>query len=395
MERRKPQLPMYKECTGCMACVDSCHQQALQCTMNDEGHIVPVVDQSKCINCGLCEKTCPVVSKQEYTTSPLAKAYAGWAKDDAVRLVSATAGAFAAMALKVLSEGGYVCGAAIVDGLFVKHICINRVEDLYLLQGSKYTQSDATGIYQTVFEHLKTGTTVLFSGTGCQVAGMYGYIGKKKYDGTLYTVDLICGGVPSRLLIDKFIENEPYKVKRIVSFRSKDNGWSPRGFKYNLKVEDSNGMLHDYSDKHNLITTGFACEMTNRYSCYQCHFAGVNRMSDFTIGDYWGVKAYPEQHHNGVSAIIAHNERAVDFLKGCDRYLEVNEADLKDILSHNKRLALSIDKRYLLPERKFLTFAFKRLSYKPLCKIYALDFGSKSPWMVYKAYRTVLAKLLR
>ena len=195
-----PKLAKYKDCTGCMACVDICHQQALRCSINEEGHIVPVFDENTCINCGASEKTCPVVSKLEYTTSPLAKAYAGWAKDDAVRLVSATAGAFAAMALKVLSEGGYVCGAAIVDGIFVKHICIDKKEDLHLLQGSKYTQSCATGIYKTVYDHLKTGAMVLFSGTGCQVAGLYGYIGKKKYDGALFTIDLSCGGVPSRLL---------------------------------------------------------------------------------------------------------------------------------------------------------------------------------------------------
>lgn len=390
-----PRLAKYKECTGCMACVDSCHQQALQCSMNDEGHIVPVVDEGKCINCGLCEKTCPVVSKMEYTRSSLAKAYAVWAKDDAVRLVSATAGAFAAMALNVLSEGGCVCGAAIVDGLYVKHICIDKKEDLQLLQGSKYTQSEATGIYKAVYEHLKIGAVVLFSGTGCQVAGLYGYLGKKKYDGTLYTVDLICGGVPSRLLIDKFIENETFKVKRIVSFRSKDNGWSPRGFKYNLKVEDSQGTLHDYTDKCNLITMGFACEMTNRYSCYQCQFAGINRMSDFTIGDYWGVKDYPEQHHKGVSAVIAHSERAVKFLKACDGYLETKDADLIDILSHNKRLGKTKDRSYMLPERRFLTTAFRRMGYKTLCRIYALDFSNKSPWMLYKAYRTIILRIIK
>lgn len=390
-----PELAKYKECTGCMACVDNCPQQALQCTLNEEGHIVPVFDETKCINCGVCEKTCPVVSKINYSSSPLSKAYAAWAKDDGLRKRSATAGAFASLAQRILYEGGYVCGAANVDGIHVKHICIDNIEDLHLLQGSKYTQSDATGIYKIVYKHLKVGDTVLFSGTGCQVAGLYGYIGKKKYDGILYTVDLICGGVPSRLLIDKFIESEPYTVKRIVSFRSKDNGWSPRGFKYNLKVEDSQGTLHDYTDKRNLITTGFACEMTNRYSCYQCQFAGVNRMSNFTIGDYWGVKDYKEQHHKGVSAIIAHNERAVEFLKACDSYLEVKEADLKDILSHNKRLGIGKDKRYLLPERKFMSRAFRLLGYKTLSKIYAFDFSNKSPWMLYKAYRSIISRIIK
>lgn len=390
-----PRLANYKECTGCMACVDSCHQQALQCSLNEEGHIVPVFNETKCVNCGQCEKTCPVVSKIKYSSSPLSKAYAAWAKDDELRKRSATAGAFASLAQRILYEGGYVCGAANVDGIHVKHICIDNIEDLHLLQGSKYTQSDATGIYLTTYKHLKAGDTVLFSGTGCQVAGLYGFLGKRKYEGVLYTVDLICGGVPSRLLIDKFIENEPFQTKRIISFRSKEQGWSPKGFKYNLKVEDSEGHVHDYTDKRNLITTGFSCEMTNRYSCYQCQFAGVNRMSDFTIGDYWGVKDYPEQHYNGVSVIIAHNDKAEKFLKTCNQYIETKRADVSDVLAHNKRLALTKDKRYLLPERKHLAFLFSRFSYMTLCKIYVFDFGSKSPWMLYKVFRVILSRIIK
>jgi coenzyme F420-reducing hydrogenase beta subunit len=389
-----PELAKYKDCTGCMACVDSCSQSALFCSINDEGHLVPALEGDKCIQCGICEKACPIVSKFPYTESPLANAYASWAADEEIRYRSATAGAFAALAQKILSECGYVCGAAIVDGLHVKHICIDNEKDLHLLQGSKYSQSDATGIYKTVYNHLKSGAKVLFSGTGCQVAGLYGFLGKRKYEGILYTVDLICGGVPSRLLIDKFVENEPYKTARIISFRSKEGGWSPKGFKYNLKVEDHEGRVHDYTSKRNLVTTGFACEMTNRYSCYECKFAGANRKSDFTIGDYWGVADYQEQHYNGVSVIIAHNEKADLFLHTCNQYLITKNAEITDILSHNRRLAQTKDKRYIFPERKFLSFAFRKLSYKTLCKIYAFDFDNKSPWMLYKVYRAIITKLI-
>ena len=390
-----PELAKYKECTGCMACVDNCPQLALQCSLNEEGHIVPVVDDTKCINCGLCEKTCPVVLKINYSSSPLANAYAAWAKDDKLRKRSATAGAFAALAQKVLSEGGYVCGAANVDGIHVKHICIDRMEDIYLLQGSKYTQSDTTGIYQTTYNHLKAGNTVLFSGTGCQVAGLFEFLGKRIFNGSLITVDLICGGVPSRLLIETFIKKAPFEVKRIVSFRSKEKGWSPNGFKYNLKVEDDSGIIHDYTGIRNLITTGFACEMTNRYSCYECRFAGTRRLSDFTIGDYWGIKDYPEQHYNGVSVIIAHNKKAESFLSSCNQYLVTKSADVLEVLAHNKRLALTKDKRYILPERKYLAFAFKRLRYKTLCKIYAFDFSNKSPWMLYKVFRAIVSRIIK
>ena len=241
-----PQLAKYKECTGCMVCVDSCNHGALTTSLNEEGHIVPLIDESKCVNCGLCEMVCPVATKLPYSESPIANAFAAWAKDRLVRMNSATAGAFSAMAQCVLSQGGVICGASNVDGIHVKHICIENISELYRIQGSKYTQSNAKGIYKAVFRYLKQGRFILFSGTGCQVAGLYSYLRKRKYKGRLITVDLICGGIPSRLLIDKFIEGEPYQVKQIVSFRTKEHGWAPYGFKYNLKVMDT-GMLFEHS----------------------------------------------------------------------------------------------------------------------------------------------------
>lgn len=391
----KPLLATERTCTGCLACVDTCAKSALHKTLGPDGHIYVDVDESKCVGCKLCEKACPVISELTYGTSPLATAFAGWAKIEIVRRNAATAGAFSALALYTLSLGGYVCGAAIVDGIYVKHICINNASELPRLQGSKYTQSDASGIYKTVYDKLKDGCIVLFSGTGCQVAGIYRFLGKKKYTGKLITVDLICGGVPSRLLIQKFVENEPFQTREIISFRSKDNGWKPNGFKYNLKVVDTEGILHDYTGKRNLITTGFACEMTDRYSCYNCQFAGLHRMSDFTIGDYWGVKDYPEQHYNGVSAIIAHNDEALVLLKAAKAYIEVKEADINDINKHSRRLVAHIDKRYMLLERKYMAKIFNKCSYSTLKCIYAYDFGKFSPWMLYKVYRALASKILR
>ena len=130
-----PQLAKYKECTGCMACVDSCNHNALNVSLNEEGHIVPLIDKNKCVSCGLCEKVCPVVAKLPYSESPKAEAFAAWAKDKVVRMNSATAGAFSAMAQYVLSQGGVACGASNVDGTHVRHICIEDINELYKLQG--------------------------------------------------------------------------------------------------------------------------------------------------------------------------------------------------------------------------------------------------------------------
>lgn len=389
-----PKLADIKECTGCMACVDSCTKGALVFSVADDGHIYPKLDQSLCVNCGLCEKSCPVISKATYTESPIAEAYAAWSKNDELRKNSASGGVFSAMAEDIIAKGGVVYGCTMDGRANVHHIRIDKESDIHLLQGSKYTQSNTTGIYKQAYSDLKAGRTVLFSGTGCQVAALYSYLESKVYNGKLITVDLICGGVPSKLLIDKFLECEPMHIKKIISFRTKETGWKPTGFVYNLKVEDYEGNIYDYSDKRNLVTTGFACEMTNRFCCYQCRFAGIHRMSDYTIGDYWGVSDYKEEHYGGVSVIIAHNLDAVVHLQAMGNYLAIDKTDITKVLTRNYRLAKAIDRRYLLPERKYLPYFFRHLSYNNLCKVYAFDFNNHSTWILYKIYRFIISKII-
>lgn len=388
-----PTLASINNCTGCAACVDSCAQSALKMHYSNDGHLMPVLNVDLCVGCKICEKTCPVISKLQYSNDNYNVAYAGWAKSDRLRKTSATAGAFSALAQYVLDMRGVVFGVT-MNGTYAEHISIQNSEDLHKLQGSKYTQSNATNSYKSVFNYLRKGTLVLFSGTGCQVAALYSFLKNKKYSGELITVDLICGGVPSRLLIEKFIENEPYNIKAIRSFRTKENGWKAFGFKYNLKIEDNNGEIHDYTNKRNLIIDGFGSGITNRYSCYRCEFAGDNRMSDFTIGDYWGVTEFPDQIKNGVSAIIAHNDKAIRVLSSAEDYLEVHETKIEDIKRFNRRLNKCNDLLFKLPERRYLAKLFSILPYRTLNRIYAFDFSSKSLWMIYKAYRVLAAKLL-
>lgn len=390
-----PKLAEKKECTGCMACVDSCAKGALHFNVEHDGHIYPLLEKDLCVNCGACEKVCPVVSKFSYSQSTESEAFASWSENNKMRMNSASGGVFSALAEYVISDGGVAYGAAIGVVAEVHHIRISNIEEICKLQGSKYSQSDTSGVYKQVYSDLRSGLFVLFSGTGCQLAGLYSFLNGRKYKGKLLTVDIICGGVPSKLLIDKFLECEPFKIKKILSFRTKDTGWKPQGFKYNLKVIDDNNKIHDYTDKRNLVTTGFACEMTNRYSCYKCQYAGLYRMSDFTIGDFWGAKDFEEEHYNGLSAIIAHNQEAIKLLKVIEPYLAAKPVSVDDVLKYNPRLDKVIDKRYKMLERRFLTWAFRKLSYDTLKKIYALDFGKYSPWMIYKIYRLLMSKFLR
>ena len=384
MKNNTPQLASHRECTGCMACVDSCNHCALSSYIGEDGHYYVQTDEKACIGCLLCEKVCPVVSDMKYGQSNLSEFYAVWNKNNDERLKSASGGAFSAMAHYVIERGGVVIGAAIDNICDVNHVVVDSLNELYKLQGSKYTQSNTKGIFDKTYKHLREGKFVLFSGTGCQVAGLLSYLKNRKYTGRLITVDLICGGVSSKLLLQKFVENEPYKIKRIKSFRTKDHGWKPKGFVYNMKVEDTNGMIHDYTGIKNLITTGFSTELTNRYSCYDCKFIGSNRLSDFTIGDLWGDKEFPQEHYRGLSMLVVHNGKALRLLnemKGCLSLFHSDEVQAK---KHNYRLIDGKNSKGKSLERKFMPWIFAHCSYNVLKKIYANDYSNYSPWLILK-----------
>lgn len=384
-----PKLAAEKECTGCFACIDVCNKNAINIVEHLDGHRYVEIDESKCVGCGMCERTCPVVSGFEYQKSEYADFYAAWAKKRICRKASASGGVFYAMASSVIEQGGVVFGAKIESPCYVHHQAIETKEELSYLQGSKYTHSNASGNYKLALKYLKEGRMVLFSGTGCQIAGLLSFLKDKTCKGNLVTVDLICGGIPSRILIDKFISQVPYTVKRVLSFRTKETGWKPRGFRYNLKVEDENGKIYDYANKNNLITTGFSLELTNRYSCYDCSFVGINRKSDFTIGDYWGCNKYKEEHFDGISLVIAHNDKARQFLSSLKDSLFYDKADINLAISHNHRLVTGHSIQQYFFERKLLAFFSSHLSDSTFSKVYAYTFSNKSPWVLLKVFRKI------
>ena len=393
--KRKPHLANKKECTGCLACADSCQHDALHYYIGSDGHYYVNVDEEECVGCLFCENTCPIVTGQKYGESECATFYAAWNKDDETRARSASGGAFSAMAHYVIEQGGVVIGAATENICDVRHIVVNELEGLRLLQGSKYTQSNTNHIYIETYKLLKEGITVLFSGTGCQVGGLLSFLKNKRFKGRLITVDLICGGVPSKLLLQKFMENEPYEVKRIVSYRTKEHGWKPKGFVYNLKVEDPEGRIHDYTGKRNLVTTGFGTEMTDRYSCYDCQFVGKNRMSDFTIGDLWGDTEFPQEHYKGLSLVIAHNHQANAMLKDMKAFLHTSPCNESRASKVNFRLEDGQSLKKFTLERRYMEQLFTKCSYQTLKKIYTNDYKSYSPWIVWKVIRYGYLKMLR
>lgn len=365
--KKKPLLASTKTCTGCLACIDACNFNALDVKMRTDGHLYPEVKLENCTQCGLCTKTCPVVSGFSYQSeNDTSKPYAAWSNNDELRIKSASGGVFAAIAVNTIKKGGYVAGAT-MDGLKTKHILINKIEDIRKLQGSKYQQSNSAGIYKATYKKLKNNKTVLFSGLPCQIAGLLSFLNGKKYDGKLYTADMICGGVPSSLLINKF-ENKYPEVDKIISFRNKNNGWTSTNYKYELEYQNKDQTLKN--SKKNLIINGFSGTLTNRYSCYDCPYTHHNRKADITLADFWGLKEYPEEHFKGVSLVIVHSKNGQDLLNKAD--ITKHATTWQKSVPHNPRLVYGKRPfaRYKLA-RIFMPLLFEKLKYNTLLKIYA------------------------
>lgn len=181
-------------CTGCTACVAACPKSCLRMERDKEGFFYPVAEEAACINCDRCNRVCPAQKPLPVgDKKPLC--YAAISRQDRQRAQSSSGGVFSLLAEKVLEQGGAVYGAAMEPDLTVRHLRITHAEDLPRLMGSKYVQSRMGDCFTRVRLDLEQGRKVLFSGTGCQVQGLLGYLGGPKPG--LLTVDVICHGVPS------------------------------------------------------------------------------------------------------------------------------------------------------------------------------------------------------
>lgn len=327
----------YEKCTGCGACVQRCPKRCISWTQREFGFRYPQIDKDACVNCGQCEKVCPIDKALEVSAEQ--KAYAAVHKDDEVLAKSTSGGAFTAIADAVFAQGGIVYGAAMLDGMQVKHIRTSGKDDFEGLRSSKYLQSDTGTTYQMVEQDLKQGKTVLYSGTPCQIDGLKNFLGKD-YE-NLYTVDIVCHGVGSQAYFDKYMDyaRERYGKIKALRFRSKEYaGWSCGG---GVVVVDSSDCLKKipYRDFDNYYYSYFLSGDIYRKSCYSCKYANTNRVGDFTLGDYWGVEALnlPLQTENGCSLLLVNNRHAMQLLDEIES-LDRVESTVEQAAHCNKQL---------------------------------------------------------
>ena len=295
-----PVLAERSHCTGCGACASGCPKDAVTMERDKEGFLYPVVHGDACVRCGHCTAVCPALHRRELR--PLPAVFAAWNRDDSIRKDSTSGGVFSVLAEYILESGGVVFGAAMDGKQHLRHIACFRKEDLWRLRGAKYVQSDLGDCYREVKRWLRT-KPVLFSGTPCQVDGLYRYLGSRPDN--LTTCDLVCHGVPSPGVWEdmaRSIEVRKGKALQAVRFRNKVTGWKDSHF----TTVYTDGSV----DSAPLFATefgrAFGRALFLRPSCHRCAYTSMNRPGDFTLGDFWGLRPdeLPEQQERGVSLLL-------------------------------------------------------------------------------------------
>lgn len=317
-----------KNCCGCNACVQKCQKKCITMVEDTQGFMYPSVNKIECINCGLCEKVCPVANVMSKQQNILA--YAAYA-DDNIRMKSSSGGLFTLLAEKILDENGVVFGAAFDNDFLVHHISIESKDELFKLQGSKYLQSQIENTYVQVENHLKNERKVLFTGTACQIAGLKNFLGKE-YE-QLYTVDVLCHGVPSPKLWQhylKYQENCYNSQVTQVFFRSKKFGWR----KFSLQLQFNNSSIYEEVYEKDMYMKLFLSNICLRPSCHDCKYKKMNRPSDITIGDSWGIEKYmPEMDDDkGTSVVLIHSQKGKELFDSCKNEMLFKEAEVDQIL---------------------------------------------------------------
>lgn len=333
-----------EECCGCGACMNACPKGAI-CMENDEyGFSYPKIDDTLCVECGLCKKVCGYQNGKQNPKASLA--YAAISKDFALVMNSASGGMFAHLAGEILSCGGvvYGCSMEYKDGeLSPEHIRVNTAQDLIKLQGSKYVQSDMGFCFRAARDDLESGKKVLFSGTPCQIASLNAFLGKR-YD-NLITVDIICHGVPPSKQFRDYIKLLNTKNKKVVGFRFRDKsaGWGMRA-----AIDYANGKTVRMPAALSSYFKLFLDSVNYQHSCYSCRFACTERPADITVGDYWGIETvHPEalyrnggvlDSRGGISCVLLNTEKGKEFFAQNTNALNLQVSTVWNVASGNDQL---------------------------------------------------------
>lgn len=336
-----------KLCTGCGACLNICSVKVIVMKADQEGFYYPDIDAESCVFCGKCEKVCPLLKSNfkilsEYETQetenlPI-EICAAWSKNRDIRSQSTSGGIFSELAISVLDNQGYICGAVYDKTHMVRHWITNQKEDLEKLRQSKYVQSDMGSIYKDIGALLNQGKTLLFCGTPCQCEGIFQYCRVQKIETTnLYLIDFICRGSNSPKVYRKFLEELEAKYQSKVSrvwFKNKIYGWNC----FSTKIDFENEVCYLKDRFHDTYIRGYIEEnLYIRPACSDCKFKGLQRIADITLADFWGVQLEDnmQETDGGTSMVMVHTEKGKKLWDSIKEKVYWKEKKLEDVIPGN------------------------------------------------------------
>lgn len=329
-------------CCGCGACSASCRFEALEIRGDTFGFARPIVDANRCVECGSCDRVCPVLND----LTPNYNRHVLWAVANNESLLdsSSSGGIFGLLAHSVIKRNGIVYGAMFQDRcLSLSHNGAWSLDDLELLKRSKYLQSNiGRNTFEEIRAYLESGRRVLFSGTPCQVTGVRRYLGKLASSAHFTCVDVVCHGVPSPKLWDRYIG---YLSQRLgsgikeVNFRSKKPDWQ----NFHFLIEADNGAILDVPFPGDWYCRAFLKNASLRPSCFDCRCKNRSG-SDLTLGDFWGIdELLPSlDGSRGVSAVIVNTEAGERLVSEISEHYSYGSVDLADVLKGNQCLVDSV-----------------------------------------------------
>lgn len=323
-------------CSGCGACKEACPKQCISMKQMEDGFLFPVINSEACIHCDKCKRTCPYNNLVE-KNSTLA-CYSGSSKNHSISEISSSGGLFYELARKVIESGGIVAGAKFDSDYNCVHALAYSLDELIPLLGSKYVQSECSSVFSEIENELKSGKTVLFSGTPCQVVGLKNFL-NKEYD-NLICIDVACHGVPSAAdfnLCKAYLERKHGGKLSYIKFRDKkQSGW----YHSLTYIIQKNGKTegHTLAPYKVPYYYFFLWSRNIRKSCYQCPYVGTERVGDITLADYWRAeKEYTENHiGNGISAILCNTVKGIHLFKSCKLDISYRKAKLENIIESNQ-----------------------------------------------------------
>ena len=310
-------------CTGCMCCANICPFGAIEIGTDKYGFYVPKVTTEKCTKCGLCKLKCP----QNHTIpkeNNLKKVYASWSIDNNIRQNSTSGGLSYIIAEYIIKKGGIVVGVVFDEKFQVVHKCIDNIEELSKMRGSKYVQSYIGYSFKEIKTYLDNGKIVLFTGTACQISGLNSFL-KKEYV-NLITLDVLCHGAPSPLFFKDYKDNMEKKGKiNQINFRYKKPSWTI----FSMKIDYQNNNKYIKITFKDKFLRAFLNDYITNPSCSNCKYASANRVSDITLADFWGYISEKRKYRNtekGISLIIVNTEKGKNLIeKNSDKIILIDK----------------------------------------------------------------------